>query len=98
MGSYMYRQRPNLVALGGALIVFISGILVYCMQLQNSGGHLDQRVRLMILLGTPLLTVVLLLIAFARYRFTHLWRKKHKGRHDKSLRKHDRHSRHSRRH
>lgn len=91
MGSYMYRHRPNLVALTGAVMTFISGILVYFMQFHSTGGHVELQVRLLILTGTMLLTATFLIIAFARYKFTHLWSTKHRGKHDRSMQKHHHH-------
>ncbi len=95
MGSYMYKHRPNYAALAGALMTFVAGVLIYFMQFQSSGGHMDPRWALLIPAVTLVLTAALLLVAFARYRYTHLWSKKHRGKHDRSVhKKHRPHPRH----
>ena len=92
MGSYMYRQRPNWVALGGAVIAIVSGALIYLMELQRSGGVVDKGAVVMIVFGTFMVTAICLMIAFARYRFPHLWKKNadhnyaKKGKHQRGSR------------
>ena len=100
MGSMMYRQRPNLPALIAAAICFLGGVLLLCGMQQISGfGAASSAPLETVALLTFALTGTFLIIAFARYRFTHLWKStgashsdKYKDQHKKHHRKHRHHT------
>ena len=95
MGSMMYRQRPNLPALIAAVFCFIGGLLLIGAQTQNSGiGRANSASVLLITCLTFVLTAVFLLIAFSRYRYTHLWKKGEAAHSDKYKDQHKKHGKH----
>jgi hypothetical protein len=99
MGSMMYRQRPNLPALIAAGISFVGGILLVGAQVQGSGiGRAEPRQLVLVASITVLLTGIFLLVAFSRYRFTHLWKSTHASHSDKYKHSHKKHGKGRHRH
>ncbi|VGO17658.1 hypothetical protein PDESU_06259 [Pontiella desulfatans] len=101
MGSYMYRQKPNLVALVAALVSLVGGILTICMLQARDGAGIASPTPVGFLACiTLVLTGTFLIIAFARYRFTHLWKRgeaAHSDKYKSQHKKHHHHHRHSHR-
>ena len=71
MGVLMYRQRPSSPALISACAVLIIGMLMVLALKQE-----EVPFQTLLLTGyiTLCLAAMLLVIAFARYQFTHLWK------------------------
>ena len=96
----MYRHRPSTPALVAALVIFIGGtICVFSLKPQHDAGEIE--VASLILLGcvTSTLSGALVITAFARYKFIHLWKStgaahSDKYKHPHKHRKHRRRSRH----
>ena len=75
MSGAMHRQRPNMPALIGAVVCVLCGILsIAGIQVQRDYVPGSPAIRMLILL-TIILPSILLIIAFSRYRFTHLGKK-----------------------
>lgn len=100
MGTMMYRQKPNIPALIAAGICFVGGLLLLGALQHSSGvGQTSSSPLLLTTCLTFVLTVVFLLIAFSRYRYTHLWKSgvaSHSDRYKDQHRKH--HHRHHHHH
>jgi len=77
VGPAMYKQRPAYPALVGACFVLIIGVLIMCgMKPAVDAGEMDQSMVLLAAFMTLCVTSILVVAAFARYQFTHLWRHK----------------------
>lgn len=95
----MYKQKPNLPALIAAAICFIGGLLLIGAQAQSSGiGRVGSSSLLLITCLTFVLTVIFLLIAFSRYRYTHLWKSGGASHSDKYKGQHKKHGKNKHRH
>jgi ABC-type nickel/cobalt efflux system permease component RcnA len=99
MGAMMYRQRPNLPALIAAGICLVGGVLLMCGLQQKSGvGATCSAPLAAVAFLTSVLTGTFLIIAFARYRFTHLWKSTGASHSDKYKDQHKKHHRNHRHH
>jgi hypothetical protein len=95
MGAMMHRQRPNLPALFSALFSFLGGILLLAsLQLRDGFGASGSAPVLLVVCLTCILTGTFLIIAFARYRFTHLWKGTGAAHSDKYKHPHHHHHHH----
>ncbi len=73
MGPLMYRQRPSYPALIAAGCVIILGTCVAgCLRKRIDDGEGNPSSLILDICLTVVLTGILLIIAFARYKFTHL--------------------------
>lgn len=73
--AVMYRHGPNKSALIGAVVVFVIGAgCALSVRPAVESGEQPESVFFLIILLSLLLAGVLLIIAFARYSFTHLWK------------------------
>ncbi len=76
MCAMIYKHRPSSTALAAAGVVLIGGTLLACgfQQQDRLGDNVPPSV---LLTGcvTIVLTGALVIVAFARYKFTHLWKK-----------------------
>jgi hypothetical protein len=89
MCAMMYHHKPSLPALGLALFVFICGVLFICdLRPQVESGEINSSSMAAAGFATCSVTGVFLIIAFARYRFTHLWRSTKAAHSDKYTRPH----------
>jgi hypothetical protein len=73
--AMIYRHGPSLPALVSAGVVFFSGaLLVFSLYQQEQAG--EGTVQTVALVGclTFVITVSLVIMAFARYQYTHLWK------------------------
>lgn len=71
MGPLMYRQRPSYPALISAGAVLFLGMLLVLALKQE---EVSFQVRLLTGCITLCMSAILLVTAFARYQFTHLWK------------------------
>lgn len=75
MCAVMYRQRPSIPAIILACVVFFGGtILVVYLRPLLETGEIQGAPVLMTGCVTCILSGALLIIAFSRYQFTHLWK------------------------
>ena len=77
--ALMYRHRPAFPALVGAFFCLLAGVFCFAMiyhRVQNGEiGH--ENLAALILLSISIFGI-LLIAAFSRYQFTHLWVKPHR--------------------
>lgn len=76
MCAMMYKHRPSYTALTGAVVTLFGGCLLMLGLSRES--HSGEEVPASVLLAgcmTFLLFGVFLIVAFARYKYTHLWKK-----------------------
>lgn len=76
MRPLMYRQRPAYPALVGAIVSLFAGILsVAVIYRRVERGEMSEERLIFIISLTCLMTGIFLIVAFARYQYTHLWLK-----------------------
>ena len=75
MGPLMYRHRPAYPALIAAAVFFITGVVVtLVLQERAVEGLASPRAPLLAGMLGLILTGACLISAFARYKYTHLWK------------------------
>ena len=76
MGPLMYRQRPAYPALIGAVCVLVLGFFITCwLHQQAEIGESDGSSVLLVGALSCSISGALVILAFARYQFTHLWKR-----------------------
>ncbi|MCF7817910.1 MAG: hypothetical protein K9M54_08515 [Kiritimatiellales bacterium] len=76
MGSMMYKQRPAYPALvAAACVMLVGGFLACGLKNRIEDGDGDYSSLLLVGCLSAGLSGTLLIVAFARYQFTHLWKK-----------------------
>ena len=91
----MYRQRPAYPALVLAGVVAAVGfIAVCCLKQRVENGEYDATCLLLTAFTTIGITGALVITAFARYQFTHLWKRPNKTTRQRN-RQHRRHGNHA---
>lgn len=88
MGPLMYRHRPALPALVGAVVCLIGGAFCFGMIYHRvkSGEIGEEKLKALILISFAT-SGFFLIAAFARYQFTHLWMKPRRGKPRKTKRR-----------
>ncbi|VGO22245.1 hypothetical protein [Pontiella sulfatireligans] len=75
MGSLMYKQRPSYPSLISAAVVLVLGAVLVCDILkQVDAGEADASSAILTGCLACGISGSLVIAAFARYQFTHLWR------------------------
>jgi fumarate reductase subunit D len=78
----IYKHRPLWSALFGAVFFLILGMLCYFMIYQRvQDGEIGEEKLLALILISITVPGILIIVAFARYKFTHLWMGSHKRAH-----------------
>ncbi len=91
MKPLMYRQRPSYPALISALCVLIVGALLAFLGLDRyASGTGSMGMVWLTVYATLCVTVICVIMAFARYQFTHLWKQPDPAFSKKAQRKRDR--------
>ena len=81
MKPLMYRQRPAFPALVGAGASLLAGVFCFAMIYQRvESGEIGREKQTALILVSIATSGIFLIAAFARYQFTHLW-KKHRRNH-----------------
>ncbi len=76
MGPQMYRHRPAYPALIGAVtVMFFGALATFHFYKMAESGETDKQLFLMSGMITLAFSGALLIAAFARYQFTHLWQR-----------------------
>ena len=77
--ALMYKHRPAFPALMGAFFSLLLGVFCFAMIYQRvqSGEIGREKLAALILLSISI-SGILLIAAFSRYQFTHLWKKPHR--------------------
>ena len=82
MTTPVYKHRPIWSALFGAIFCLIMGMLCYLMIYQRvQAGEIGEEKLLALILISIIVPGTLFIIAFSRYKFTHLWLSSHKRAH-----------------
>ncbi len=76
MAPMMYKQRPAFAPLIGAVCVFVLGVFITCCLHQQVEAGEGERASVLFAGSLSCgLSGTLVIVAFARYQFTHLWKK-----------------------
>ncbi len=77
--ALMYRHRPAFPALVGAMISLLVGVFCFAMIYQRvQSGEIGREKLAALILLSVIVSGILLIAAFSRYQFTHLWLKSHR--------------------
>ncbi len=75
MGPLMYRHRPYYTALIAAAVVLVFGMCVSCcLKNRVEIGEANRSTVALVICLTAAISGALVISAFARYTFTHLWK------------------------
>lgn len=86
MGPLMYRQRPaNPALIAAAVVLLFGGAIIWWQKNQMDDGVGDVSSIILTASITCALVLVLLVSAFARYQFTHLWKKPTHAKQDEKV-------------
>jgi uncharacterized membrane protein HdeD (DUF308 family) len=82
MTTPVYKHHPTWSALIGAIVCLVMGMLCFFeinQRVQN--GEIGEEKLLALIVISITVSGILFIVAFARYRFTHLWMGSHKRAH-----------------
>jgi hypothetical protein len=82
MGVPIYKHRPVWAALFGAGFFLFMGMLTYfTMHPRVRSGEMGEEKLLGLIMLSIIVPGILIILAFSRYKFTHLWMGSHKRMH-----------------
>lgn len=86
MGPLMYRQRPaNPALIAAAIVLLFGGAIIWWKKTQLEDGIGDVSFIILTACITCGTALVLVVTAFARYQFTHLWKKPVHAKRDETV-------------